>query len=88
MGVEGKYSAIPIPLTAARARHTYMYTIKFSIVPAATNNGPQKYENTSPNVLNATATPVANPRSLAGNQAFAKREGAETAIGPANAFKM
>ena len=86
--MEGKKSAIPIPLTTARARHAYIYIIKFSIVSPATNNGPQKYEKTSPNVLNATAIPVANPLSLAGNQAFANREGAETAIGPAHAFKM
>jgi hypothetical protein len=66
----------------------YMYVIKLSIVPPETNKGPQKYENTSPNVLKATATPVASPRSLAGNQAFARREGAETAIGPANALNM
>ena len=75
-------------LIAAKARHTYIYVIKLSTVPAETNKGPQKYEKTSPKVLNATATPVASPRSFAGNQAFARREGAETAIGPANAFKM
>ena len=75
-------------LTAASARQRYMYTIKPCMVPAATNKGPQKYEKTNPKVLNATATPVANPRSLAGNHAFAKREGAETAMGPAKAFEI
>ena len=79
---------MPTALTTAKARHTYIYVIKLSTVPADTNKGPQKYEKTSPNVLNATAIPVASPRSLAGNHAFARREGAETAIGPENAFNM
>ena len=70
-GTEGKYTAILNALTAASARHTYMYVIKLSIVPCETNTGPQKYEKTSPNVLNATATPVASPRSFAGNHALA-----------------
>ena len=50
--------------------------------------GPAKYENTRPNVLQATAMPVAIPRSEGGNQVFASREGAEIATGPPRALVM